>query len=486
MKKIKAYYKSIPIQVKASLWFLISMVFQNALAALSTPFFTRLMTTSEYGRYSVILSWQQILNCFITLNIYGGVYAQGLVKQMGEIRNRYISSFQGLLMSLVVGWFLIFLFIHQIIEEIIDFTFVEGCFIFILIWGTGIFQIWAQAERTEFRYKKLVIVSIAYALISTVSGLLLVYSMDSKVTARILGLAIPAMVIYSGLFIGQIRKDRRIFDSDIWNHTILLTIPLLPHYLSQIILNSSDRIMISNLVGENEAGIYSLAYTLAQMMTLFNSALLSTIEPWIYKNIKEAEETRKIGIENVAYISFSAIASMNILLIAFVPEIIKIFAPIEYYEAIWVIPPVSLSVFFMFIYSFFGLFEFYYEKSKYITVATLTGAILNIVLNYIFINQYGYIAAGYTTLICYMVYALMHYVFMKKVIRENLDGIRVYDVKIIMAISAVFIVLAFALMSTYSMQILRYVILIILMIGMIIKRNFIVDQIIQIIKLRKE
>lgn len=96
------------------------------------------------------------------------------------------------------------------------------------------------------------------------------------------------------------------------------------------------------------------------------------------------------------------IALANVILIAFAPEVIAVFAPLEYHDAIWVIPPVAMSVYFMFAYGFFACFEFYYEKTTYISIATSVGAVVNVVLNYIFINIFGYYAARYTILLCYI------------------------------------------------------------------------------------
>ena len=74
-------YKELPIQIKASLWFLICAFFQKGISALIIPILTRLLSTTEYGQYSVFNSWQGIINCLITLNLYGGMYAQGTVWQ---------------------------------------------------------------------------------------------------------------------------------------------------------------------------------------------------------------------------------------------------------------------------------------------------------------------------------------------------------------------------------------------------------------------
>ena len=203
-------------------------------------------------------------------------------------------------------------------------------------------------------------------------------------------------------------------------------------------------------------------------MTMFNTSLLSTIEPWIYQRIREREVDK---IKRVAYPSFVLIAMVNLLLIVFAPEIIGIFAPNEYYEAIWVIPPIAMSVFFMFAYSFFAMFEFYFEQTKYITIATFTGALVNIITNYIFIQKFGYIAAGYTTLMCYIIYAVLHFLFMKKICKEKLDGIKVYDLRVISGITVLFMVLGFAMIITYRHLMVRYLVVGIGISGIIIVRH---------------
>lgn len=57
--------------------------------------------------------------------------------------------------------------------------------------------------------------------------------------------------------------------------------------------------------------------------------------------------------------------------------------------------------------------------------ASMAAAGANVVLNFIFIRLFGYIAAGYTTLACYMLYSVGHYIVSKRIlvnegIQENL------------------------------------------------------------------
>ena len=241
--------------------------------------------------------------------------------------------------------------------------------------------------------------------------------------------------------------------------------------------------MIGDMVGDYEAGIYNLAYQVSMVMTLFNTAIAQTTDPWLYKKIKE----KRIGdISKIGYPIFVAIALLNILLIAFAPEAIAIFAPAEYTGAIYIIPPVAMSGFFTFLYTFFAVFEFYYKKTKFIAAATMAGAVLNIILNYIFIDAFGYIAAGYTTLICYIIYAICHYIGMNKTCKDNLNNIRPYKTKVLLLISFAFMGIGFIFLFTYNYPIIRYVLLLVITIVIIIIRKKIISFVKDLLNLRKK
>lgn len=116
------------------------------------------------------------------------------------------------------------------------------------------------------------------------------------------------------------------------------------------------------------------------LMLIVNTAILNTLNPWIYQSIKK-KEYFKIGKTSYAILCVVAIA--NIILIALAPEMVYIFAPTQYREAIWIIPPIAMSVYFIFTYSLFANFEFYFEKTKFIMAASVMAALLNIGLNFI-------------------------------------------------------------------------------------------------------
>lgn len=464
---MKEKYKELPVQVKASVCFFVCSFLQKGIATLTTPIFTRLMSTTEYGQYSIFNSWMDIIAIFVTLRLSYGVYSQGLVKFEND-RNKFCSSMQGLNVFLCCIWLIIYMLWHNKLNRLLGFNSIQMISMFVLMWTTAVFDFWSAEQRVRYKYKLLVCVSIMVSIIKPVLGIIAVKMSNDKVTARILSVVFVEVIFYTGLFIKHLYKGKFFFSKEYWKYAMIFNLPLIPHYLSQTLLNSADRIMISQMVGEDSAGIYSLAYSLALLMTLINNALSNTMNPWIYKKIKDE---RTDDIHSVAYVALIIIAICNILLIAFAPEAVKLFAPKSYYNAIWVIPPVAMSTYFMFMYDLFAKFEFYYEQTVKIMLASATGATLNIILNSIFIPIFGYYAAGYTTLVCFIVYALLHYIFMWQICQSHKQLGKIYDLKILLKITCVFLAISFLYLFTYKSNTLRYGYTILLMIIIFKKRR---------------
>lgn len=481
MKSLINKYKSLPVQIRASLWFLVCSFLQQGVSVITTPIFTRILSTDEYGQYSVFCSWQNIIAIFVSLRLYYGVYSQGIVK-FEEDRKVFSSSLQGLSITLCLIWLFVYLPFHIFWNKIFTLSTVQMLLMTALIWTTAIFNYWATEQRVDFKYRKLVIVTVIVAILEPVLGIVFVLLAEDKVTARIFSLVLVEVLVYLPLFISQMKSGKKFYTKKYWRYALRFNIPLIPHYLSQTVLNSADRLMINSMIGSDEAGIYSLAYSISQVMLLFNTALLQTLTPWMYKKIKARQEK---DIARIAYMSLVGIAFVNIILIVFAPEIVAIFAPRSYYNAIWVIPPVAMSVYFIFAYSLFANFEFYYEKTKLIMIASVIGAVANVFLNYVFLKIFGYYAAGYTTLFCYILYAICHYIFMRNVNKNCMDGVVVYEPKILLGISISFLVLGFLIMLLYKQIVARYLLILVLAFGCFILRKMIINSIKTIISIKK-
>lgn len=482
INRIKGKYESLPVQVRASLWFLICSFLQKGISMITTPIFTRIMSTSDYGQYGVFNSWYGIITIIVALSLTGGVHTQGLVK-FDKDRNIYSSSLQGLSVTLIVLWLAIYLCFINFFYNLFSLSTIQMLSMFIIIWTTAVFGFWANEQRVIYAYRALVIITLISSILKPAIEIVLVLNSKDKATARIIGWVIADLLTFCWMFVDQMRKGRVFFSKRFWLYALGFSIPLVPHYLSQTVLHSADRIMIQRLVGDSEAGIYNLAYSLSLIMVLFNTALGQTISPWMYQKIKDKRGIKDIA--PIAYVTLVLIAAVNLMLILLAPEAVAIFAPKEYYEAIWVIPPVAMSVYFMYAYDLFAKFAFYYEKTKMIMTASVLGALLNVVLNYIYIKQYGYIAAGYTTLVCFMVYAVAHYIFMRKVCRDCCDGEYPYETRKILMITVPFLIAGFVFMATYNYPVIRYGLAGVAVIVAVIMRKKIISVIKNIMSLKK-
>ena len=151
----------------------------------------------------------------------------------------------------------------------------------------------------------------------------------------------------------------------------------------------------------------------------------------------------------------------------FAPEFIYLLGGEKYASAIWVVPPVCMSVYFIMMYSLISTVTFYYEKTKSIMVASCIIAVLNIILNKYFITIYGMVAAGYTTLVCYIGYAMIHYYLMYRVSKEEEKQIP-FNIYFIWGPAIIFVFLAIISSILYSHLKLRIVFIVLLSIALMI------------------
>ncbi len=452
-------YNDMSAPIKMAFWFLICSFLQRGIGLVTTPIFTRIMTESEFGRYSVYHSWYSIIAVVATLSISGNCFTRGLVVADEEKKKHELaSSFYGLILLLIAGFGIIYLFFKNWINNVTQLTSYQFLMMGVDFVTIQASNLWINSKRVKYEYKGIVALTAIMAIVRPLIAIFFVINAPEtqQVEARLTGIAIANIALFTWIIIYLFFKGKKFYDKDNWKYAITFCLPLIPHYLSQTILNQSDRIMISRFVGDSEAAYYTIAYTIAAIMAMFNSAVAQSLDPWIYKSIKSRTINR---IGPVSYGLTAAIALMNFLVMALAPEALAILAPSNYQMALWVIPPVTASVFFQFMYDLFASFQFYFKKTKWIMIGSCGGAILNILLNAIFIPLYGYIAAGYTTLVCYILFGVLHYLFMRKVCKEELDGIKVYDWKIIFGIGLLLVGSSFVMVLLYNYSLIRYCVL---------------------------
>ena len=78
IRKLLGKYNSLSVQIRATIWFFVCSVLQRGISVITTPIFTRLLSTEEYGQFSVFNSWLSIAQIIVTLQLSAGVYREGI------------------------------------------------------------------------------------------------------------------------------------------------------------------------------------------------------------------------------------------------------------------------------------------------------------------------------------------------------------------------------------------------------------------------
>lgn len=473
MNKIIEKYKQLSLPIKASLWYMVCNVINKGIALLTTPIFTRIMTEEQYGTFSVFQSWFSILIIFTSLNIFLSGYQKGLILYKNDIR-RFTSSQLGLTTTITVFAFVLYILNIPFWTKVFDLEPVLMYAMFIELLLMPALELWSAQQRFDYKYKKFVALTLVMSVLSILVAVVMVVTANHKVEARVFS-DVGIKAIFSGvIFVFVFITGKCFYIKEYWKYSIAFNLPLIPHYLSNYILNQSDRVMIGRMVGNSQAAHYSVAYTISTVMLLITNAINSSLTPYIYKAIV-SDEKRKIKKATCPLVIL--VAGLCVMTMAFAPEVIQVFAGRKYMDAIYVIPPVAASVFFIFLYSLFSTIEYYYQKTGFIAIATCVCAILNLILNYFGIKMYGYYAAGYTTLICYVGLALLHYIFYKKVLKEVGYEENMYDVKLIIFSSVIVISIMIIMVLTYGQVWIRYGLLTAIACIVIIFRNKILEAI---------
>lgn len=472
---IKKQYNNMSREVKASTSYTICSILQKGLSFITLPLFTRILTTKQYGQYTVYSSWMSILTIFITLNLAYGTFQTAMVKFQDK-RMEYSSSIALLFTSLGLLFLTIYLPFQNAWNKLFELPTFIMVFMTVEIVFNGITDCWLQRNRFEYKYKSVIVVTLSKAILSPLLAFIMVNSFQEKGYARIVGYAIINIVFGLIIYINTLKKGKTFFKKEFWKYALSFNIPLIPYYVSQMIFNTSDRIMISHICGTDQAAIYGVAYSLAIVLNFVINAINASYSPWflIQLKTKEGQKNQKVSF------NLATIVAMGLwLIIAIAPEFIAIMAGEDYASGMWAVPPVAISILLLFYTQLFDRVLFFYEKKFLLVIGGLLPCILNLILNYIFIPYYGFVAASYTTLASYVLFAFINYFASKRTLRENNNTNTIYNIKGLLLLFVALCFMSAIMMVLYSNTIIRFAIVLIVLIILVVKR----ERIIRIIKM---
>ena len=471
IKLIYQKYKGMSIVLKSGIWFTFCGFLQKGISMLCTPFFTRILTREQYGVVNTFMAWQLMINLLVTLTLYRSI--MNLYVKF-ENKKEVLSSLCSLSLIITLSWTLLALLFIDPLVKIMGLSKPLVLCLFLYSVGESIIQCWMVYKRYIYDYKNAIFVSLLITIFSSFGGIFCVIFINATAEWKIYPQIFVYLLLGIIIYVILILDKRRFYDKGVWLYSLSFCLGLMPHYLSEFVLQSSDKIMIDKMCGASDVAYYSVAYSVGSLILLFANALNSSFVPYQYQMI-QSKENKTLAQTTNFFMAF--LAGILLLIMLFGYEVVLIFGGERYLPSVQAIVPICLGVYFNYMFQLFARVQEYYNKKITIVIPSIICAALNILLNFIFINAYGYVAASYTTFACFAIFCFIHYGFYRKTCMMENEGGLIYDGKFLLILSLVTSLLGFIILFIQNIPVLKYGFIFIILFFSILKRKWIMENI---------
>ena len=203
------------------------------------------------------------------------------------------------------------------------------------------------------------------------------------------------------------------FDSVLLRKMLNYGIPIMIGTLAYVTNENLDKLLLRDVIGESQMGIYAACYKLGVFMTLYVMAFRLGAEPFFFNeaNKENAKETYAIIMKWFTIIG--ALFMLAVVVYIKIPASLLL-AREEYFEALAIVPIILLANLFLGVYNNLSVWYKLTDRTRYGMYFSILGAVLTIALNIFLIKKYGYMASAWATLIAYGSMCLASYFYGKK------------------------------------------------------------------------
>jgi len=426
---------SIKKLVSQTAWYGLSSIAARFISYLLVPYLTYKFTDAAYGEMSMVYSFIPFLNVMVTHGMETAYFRFG--SKENELKIYHTSSFSMLMVTAVV----LMALIHWSapVAQILQIT-AHPEYITLIAWVVGLDALTTipfSRLRLQERPKKFAFIKIGGIVINILATYFFISVLPQYIQTHpthflnsiykpdwpvgyILMAGIIQNVFVMLLLQKEIRALRFSFDLKLWGEMMLYALPLIIVGLGGMINETLDRIMLGWWApgGSPEAnkaivGIYSACYKLAILITISVQAFRMGAEPFFFKQA-EADNAPKTYARVMKFfvITLCIMFLMVVLYLDIWKEFIRNPAM---HVGLKVVPILLIANIFLGIY--YNLSIWYKLSNKTMAGAwiTLLGAFLTIIINYLAIPYFGYMASAWATLFCYGTMMVVSYKWGQKV-----------------------------------------------------------------------
>lgn len=246
-----------------------------------------------------------------------------------------------------------------------------------------------------------------------------VYNPDYKV-----GYIFVANLISSGftlvMLLPFIFRIRFSFDTGLWYRMISYSFPLLLAGLSGTINDALDKVILRRMIGEGDGlaivGKYGAGYKIGVLMALFIQMFRFAAEPFFFERAKHSD-AKQTYAEVMKY--FIIVMLVVFLLINLYISGFQYIIAFTYREAIVVVPIISMAYMLYGIYINHSIWYKLNDMTVYAVYITLTGAVITVLINVLFIPAYGYMASAWAHIASYGSMIILSFILAEKRYKVN-------------------------------------------------------------------
>ncbi|MBK8926565.1 MAG: oligosaccharide flippase family protein [Crocinitomicaceae bacterium] len=394
--------------VKNSSIYLVSGVLTKGISFFLLPLYTSILTQNDYGSLAAISIISTIVIMAFSFQINEGVarYYNELKDQESiQIYTSSVAYFCLLTFAIFLG--LSFLFN----TTLSTFYGVDGettKWASLSIFLNALFYFSQNQLTWKLKPTQEAISALSYNLSAILLSIVLLVQYDFGVKGIMIAQCIASVIgIICALFFTY--NDFKFkFSFKVIIKLLSFSMPLIPRALSIFLFLYTDQFCVKQILGLKEFGVFSVGIKIASILVIVNLGFAAAISPLIYKHYKEKDTPIKIGVifRYFCFLSVLVISGLSF----FAEPIILIFTEGNYSSAAICVPFLATSIFFSSILQFFpGLVLS--KKTWLLSVITGFCCVLNLILNLLFVPDYGILGSAIVTSTCFSInfYFIYHY-----------------------------------------------------------------------------
>lgn len=355
------------------------------------PLYTSRIPTDEYGNFDYIVTIAAFALPVVTMLMEESMF-RFLIDAKDKEEKRSIIS-QTFLYSLTSTIIISVLFAFFSVITQYELAFPMWIYSIALL-STALSNALSRGEGKIALYS----LSNFIASISTiVLNLIFILGFHWGAKALISSIVVAHLLASSIVFVNL--KVWKLIDVHRWNPTLLKTMlkysfPLVPNTISWSIINTSDRLVIMNVLGASANGLYSMSYKFPHIINSFYSYFIIA---WRESSAKMARDDDFTSLNRIYRLSTVMLFSITVCMITGIRLIYPFFINENYKSSVVYVPIIAISVFYASIAGFYGGIFAAYKDTRVLGITSLSAAIINLLVDIALIHSIGIYAAAIST-----------------------------------------------------------------------------------------